>query len=114
MKHYKLPLEIDDFVDNIVWTRDHVRAFDFTEDEFNSVEKREIIKVINGEILYPYKKQEFYYKDGEIFKKKQPHPVITIRGWGYLIGLKKLSNQEAIDEQDEFGKFIVDQLNKKS
>lgn len=37
--------------------------------------------------------------------------LLDIRGWGYFTGLKGMSEQQAIDEQVEFGQELVNRYN---
>ena len=114
---YKLPLKGDEYCDIITWTADKQRAFDWCVDI--SLEKQqELIDVING-TKQPQFKYKFYrdgikiYSENPIFKGE---PILIIRGWGYLTGIGGLylPQKGAIRIQDEFGDYIVEQLNKNS
>lgn len=114
---YKFPLKGDEYCDIITWTADKQRAFDWRVDI--SLEKQqELIDVING-TKQPQFKYKFYrdgieiYSENPIFKGE---PILIIRGWGYLTGIGGLylPQEEAIQIQDEFGDYIVEQLNKNS
>ncbi len=37
---------------------------------------------------------------------------LEIRSWGYLTGLKQMTNEDAAAVQDAIGKFMVESLNK--
>jgi hypothetical protein len=112
---YKFPLKVDDYCPIITWTADKQRAFDWCVDI--SLEKQqELIDVLNGTKQHQFK-YKFYregieiYSENPIFKGK---PVLRIRGWGYLTGSGglHLSAEEAIKIQNDFGDYIVEQLNK--
>ena len=45
------------------------------------------------------------------FKANGEEIDLDVRGWGYLIGSKKLETNMAAAIQDDFGKFIVDCIN---
>lgn len=112
---YKLPLKVDDYCPIITWTVDKQRAFDWCVDV--SYEKQqELVDIINGTKQHQFK-HKFYregieiYSDNPVFNEK---PILRIRGWGHLTGIGglHLSEEEAIRIQDEFGDYIVEQLNK--
>jgi hypothetical protein len=112
---YKFPLKVDEYCPIITWTADKQRAFDWCVDI--SLEKQqELIDIINGTKQYQFK-YKFYREDIEIYSENpifKGEPVLLIRGWGYLTGVGglHLSQEEAIKIQDEFGDYIVEQLNK--
>ena len=112
---YKFPLKVDEYCPIITWTANKRRAFDWCVDV--SLEKQqELIDMINGTKQYQFK-HKFYREDSYIFSENpvfNNKPVLSIRGWGYLTGVGglHLSEEEAIKIQDEFGDYIVEQLNK--
>ena len=111
---YKLPLKVDEDCPIITWTADNQRAFDWCVD-VSSEKQQELIDMINSTKQHQFK-YKFYregieiYSENPIFKRE---PVLLIRGWGYLTGIGglHLSEKEAIKIQDEFGDYIVKQLN---
>lgn len=113
---YKFPLKVDNYCPIITWTADKQRAFDWCVDDVNSEKQQELIDMINGTKQHQFK-HKFYregikiYSNNPIFKGE---PILLIRGWGYLRGTGglHLSEEEAIRIQDEFGDYIVEQLNK--
>jgi hypothetical protein len=112
---YKFPLKVDEYCPIITWTADKQRAFDWCVN-VSSEKQQELIDMINGMKQHQFK-HKFYregieiYSDNPIFKGE---PILIIRGWGYLTGPGglHLSAEEAIKIQDEFGDYIVEQLNK--
>jgi hypothetical protein len=112
---YKFPLKVDDYCPIITWTADKQRAFDWCVDI--SLEKQqELIDVLNGAKQHQFK-YKFYREDIEIYSENpifKGKPVLCIRGWGYLTGPGglHLSAEEAIKIQNDFGDYIVEQLNK--
>ena len=112
---YKFPLKVDDYCPIITWTVDNQRAFDWCVD-VSPEKQQELIGMINGTKQHQFK-HKFYregieiYSDNPIFKG----PILRIRGWGYLTGIGglHLPQEEAIKLQNEFGDYIVEQLNKK-
>jgi hypothetical protein len=112
---YKFPLKVDEYCSIITWTADKQRAFDWCVN-ISPEKQQELIDVLNGTKQFQFK-YKFYregieiHSENPIFKGK---PVLLIRGWGYLTGTGglHLSSEEAIKIQDEFGDYIVEQLNK--
>lgn len=97
-----------------VFTSDDKMAFDWLGN-FTSGCKKKVIAIINGEQKPPHKNK--FYRDGiEIYHKDLKLPILRIRGWGYLTGPGglHLSSEEAVKIQDEFGDYIVKQLNDSS
>ena len=112
---YKFPLKVDEYCPTITWTADKQRAFDWCIN-MNSKNQQELIDVINGTKSLKFK-HKFYRKGIEIYSNNpifNEKPILLIRGWGHLIGIGglHLSEEEAIRIQDEFGDYIVEQLNK--
>lgn len=111
---YKFPLKVDEYCPIITWTADNQRAFDWCVD-VSPEKQQELIDTINDTKQHQFK-HKFYregikiYSDNPIFKG----PILRIRGWGYLTGIGglHLNSEEAIRIQDEFGDYIVEQLNK--
>jgi len=111
---YKFPLNVDEYCPIITWTVDNQRAFDWCVD-VSAEKQQELVDKINGTKQHQFK-HKFYregikiYSDNPVFKG----PILCIRGWGYLTGIGglHLSEEEAIRIQDEFGDYIVEQLNK--
>lgn len=112
---YKFPLKVDKYCPFITWTADKQRAFDWCI-YVSSEKQQELIDVINGTKQHQFK-HKFYrkgiriYSDNPTFKGKH---ILLIRSWGYLTGIGglHLSQEEAIKIQEEFGDYIVEQLNK--
>ena len=112
---YKFPLQVDEFCDIITWTADKHRAFDWCVN-ISYDKKQELIDMINGTKQHQFK-YKFYREGIEIYSENpvfNEEPVLLIRGWGYLTGPGglHLPQEEAIRIQDEFGDYIIEQLNK--
>ena len=112
---YKLPLKVDEYCPIITWTADKQRAFDWCVD-IPLDKKQELIDVLNNTVQRSFK-YKFYQEGIEIYSDNpifEGEPVLLIRGWGYLTGPGglHLPQEEAIRIQDEFGDYIVEQLNK--
>lgn len=115
-EYYKLPLKVDEYCTIITWTAENQRAFDWL---INATleQKQQLIDVINGANSDRKFKNQFYREGIHIYSKAselKEVPILRVRGWGYLTGIGglHLSQEEAIKIQDEFGDYIVEQLNK--
>jgi hypothetical protein len=113
---YKFPLKVDEYCDIITWTADKQRAFDWL---INATleQKQQLVDVINGTNSDKRFKNQFYREGIHIYSKAselKEVPILRVRGWGYLTGIGglHLPQEEAIKIQDEFGDYIVEQLNK--
>lgn len=95
-----------------VFTSDNKMAFDWLGN-FTSDCKKKVIAIINGE-QKPSHKNNFYRDGINIYHKDLKLPILRIRGWGYLTGVGglHLPSEEAIKIQDDFGDYIVEQLNR--
>ena len=112
---YKFPLKVDEYCPIITWTADKQRAFDRCVN-ISLKKQQELVDMINGIKQHQFKYK--FYREGIEIHSENPifkgEPVLLIRGWGYLTGIGglHLSQEEAIRIQDEFGDYIVEQLNK--
>lgn len=113
-KYYDMPLRVDDYCPYYVWTKDNEMAFNYLDEERidnrDLVEIYEIVNAING------------YGPGKFNTSINPNrndiiqidgvDKLLIRGWGNLTGqgAHNLSNEEAIKVQNDFAKWIVEQL----
>lgn len=108
---YKFPLYMWENFEVKVFTKEDQMAFDWMGN-FTSECKKKIISIINGEQKPPHRDK--FYRDGiVIYHKGLEKPILRIRGWGYLTGVGglRLSEDEAIRIQNEFGDYIIKQLN---
>lgn len=113
-KHYEIPLRVDDYHASYVWTKNNKMAFNYLDKEkINNgdlTEIYEIVDVING-----YGPSTFNAsinpKHNDVIQIDGVDKLL-IRGWGSLISHNRhnLSNEEAIKVQDDFAKWIVEQL----
>ena len=113
-KYYEMPLHVDDYCPFYIWTDDNEMAFNYLDEKkLNNEDISEIIEIvdaINGyepgtfnASINPNQKDTIQI-DGE--------DKLLIRGWGNLTapGSHNLKGEEAIKIQDEFAKWIVEQL----
>ena len=113
-KYYEMPLRVDDYCPDYIWTKDNKMAFNYLDEEKidnrDLVEIYEIVNAING------------YGPGKFNASINPNhndiiqidgvDKVLIRGWGNLTGQgsNNLSNEDAIRVQSDFAKWIVEQL----
>lgn len=85
-------------------------AFDFDK-KVTAVQKSKIIKILNGENLKILKfKPELLKNTYDSFITYKDEKFISIRGWGYLTGLLKISEEKAVKIQDDFAEWIINRL----
>lgn len=105
--YFKLPF-YNDY--GRVVDKDYHFTFQFNNERLENLNDK-IIAIINGDLASDFK-HNFRYEDGEIFNEKyKDMPIITLRGWGYLTGIKRLSSKDAREVQDKLGKYIINKLN---
>lgn len=113
-KYYDMPLRVDDYCPSYVWTKDNKIAFNYLDkeriDNRDLTEIYEIVNAING------------YGPGTFNASINPKHIdivqidgvdkLLISGWGNLTGHRghNLSNEDAIRVQNDFAKWIVEQL----
>jgi len=117
-KYYQFPLQL---ISPMVWTSSNLRAFDFMlpwlrfPDEFylSDEDQQKIVEVINGE-RKPKTDVKPRYQDGYVFVTLEgvEKKLLLVRGGGMLTGTGsfRLNSREAVEIQDEFGEYIVEQL----
>lgn len=103
---YKLPLR-DDFSMCYIWSANHVMTFNKLID--NSEIIKEILAILNGESTKKVK-ADVTYEEGYI--KIDGHPILLLRGWGYLTGCGALNlpEEKAAKIQDDFANWVVNKL----
>lgn len=69
-----------------------------------------IVKVLNGKAVYD-KGLNIHYKVENQYIYVDDIPLISIRGYGYLNGYLKLSEEESANIQDTFAEWIISKLN---
>lgn len=113
-KYYEIPLRVDDYCPLYVWTKDNKIAFNYLDEEkldnSDLTEIYEIVNAING-----YSRGTFNASintDSNDIIQIDGVDKLLISGRGNLISpvYHNLSNEEAIKVQDDFAKWIVEQL----
>ena len=86
---------------------DNIMVLDCHNDDSGCV-LRSLCNYLNGNIPVFQPRIIGHHKDTIILETGW---VIRARGWGYLTGVKHLSNEEAAKVQDDFIKWVVDRIN---
>lgn len=92
-----------------IWSSDNVMALmaiNYEDGKTDSMLSR-LVSILNGESK-PNKTNAISYDAPEIVINGVP--TLVIRGWGFLTGNLGLSEENACRIQDDFGKWIVEQL----
>jgi hypothetical protein len=117
---YKFPLEM--ITSSKVMTSEFNMAFDFIPEfmekedmklfKISKEDKKNIVRILNGEEAKINTQLSFRYENGTIFCNDLH--FIWIRGWGYLTGVGGLHLKEdkAIEIQNQFAGFIIETLEK--
>lgn len=118
---YKFPLKLDSYVNDIVWTENNERAFDFSEENILSdCLRKSFVDFINTDVLNGSTKdfkilvKHFIYENSYIWyinNNNIAKEFLSIRGWGGLTGGLNLSEEKARKIQDDFGQYITNKLN---
>lgn len=115
-KYYKFPFHIDEYCSFYIWTKDNEMAFNYLDEKkINNEDTSEIIAIVNAINGYGPgifnasinpNQNDTIQIDGE--------DKLLIRGWGNLTGTgcHNLKPEEAIKIQNDFAKWIVEQLRK--
>lgn len=123
-KYYPFPLKVDICGACMVLSASGERAFDFVREEddgyasidydISDKEAQRVVDIVNGKIPIPAAKEieeTYYYEKSYIYNKKTRKPFLSIRGYGYLMGVEKLTAEEANAVQDAFGEYVTYRLN---
>lgn len=110
---YSFPFELEK-VSGWVFDRNREHAFEFS-DSLRTIHQKIYLSIINGEEKIKLPTSFTYDASRQTVFNKQGHPVISIRGYGYLTGVGglRLSHEEANHIQDSLGNYIVEKLNGK-
>ena len=113
-KYYDMPLRVDDYCPSYVWTKDNEMAFNYLDEERidnrDLVEIYEIVNAING--YGPGKFNASINSNHNDIIQIDGVDKLLIRGWGNLTGqgAHNLDCVDAIRVQQDFAKWIVEQL----
>lgn len=113
-KYYDMPLRVDDYCPSYVWTKDNEMAFNYLDEKkINNGDLTEIYEIVNAINGYGpgYINASISNESNDVIQIDGVDKLL-IRGWGNLTapGSHNLSNVEAIKVQNDFAKWIVEQL----
>lgn len=80
---------------------------------YNETIIHQIAKILNGEdtlFSYNINKATVTKNTTDCFIMFENGDVITVRSWGYLTGVKHLSNKDAAKVQDDFLDWVVNKI----
>ena len=116
-KYYKFPLHIDEYCQEYIWTDDDQMALNYLDErklykQKDTTEIIAIVNVINGEGIGDFD-ASISSEESDIIQINGEDKLM-IRGWGNLTGAgyHNLKPEEAIKIQNDFAKWIVEQLKK--
>lgn len=106
---YKLPLQVDRYCPDYIYTSNEVMALTMYNDD--DEDSYLIVDIINGTIKSEFKHKITYDKNNAIILFDEV-PKIMIRGWGHLTGTGalNLSEEVAVKIQDDFAEYIIEKL----
>ena len=113
-KCYETPLRVDNYHALYVWTKNNEMAFNYLDEKrINNGDLKEIYDIVNA--INGYGPGTFNAsinpKHNDVIQIDCVDKLL-IRAWGSLTSTNchNLSNEEAIKVQDDFAKWIVEQL----
>jgi hypothetical protein len=115
-KYYEMPLRVDEYCPFYIWTKDNEMAFNYLdESKLNNEDTSEVISIVNAINGYePGCFNASIHPEHKDIIQIDGVDKLLIRGWGNLTarGSHNLSTKEACKIQDDFAKWIVEQLSR--
>ena len=119
-EYFKLPFQLNY---SKVFDKDYHMVFDFMNLYFNfknklnlsNSDRQKLVDCINGNTKLTSEKNIFTFNSDQGLILLNNHPIILLRGWGYLTGIGgcKLHPDKAIEIQNSLGEYIIFKLNEK-
>lgn len=109
---FKAPYHCDDY-GIYMFAQDDVIALDYYSDRtsYDGDILKQLCALLNGESdTFEHKIKEYVKNATDCFIMLENSDVITVRSWGYLTGVKHLSNKDAAKVQDDFLDFVVNRI----
>lgn len=109
---FKPPFSTDDY-GLYVFDKDFNICLDYHSNriDYNPDITKQLCALLNRESdTFEYKIKENVQNATDCFIMLENGDVITVRAWGYLIGVLKLSNKDAAKIQDDFLDYIVNKI----
>lgn len=109
---FKSPFSTDDY-GLYVFDKESNICLDYSSDrdDYNPNILKQLCALLNGESdTFKHKIKEYVKNANDCFVMLENGDVITVRSWGYLTGVKHLSNKDAAKVQDDFLDFVVNRI----
>ena len=115
-EYFKAPFHCDDYGRYCFDSENNI-CLDYYSDRtaYDGTELKQIVDILNGEsefCVQDITKATITKDDTDCFIMFENGDCLTVRSWGYLTGVKPLSNKDAAALQDSFLDWIVDKLSK--
>ena len=104
----------DSMLEGTIWCGDNIVTSDASDDVADMADMTELVKALNGDKFGHAVFKDAKYSDAVIsyIDKNDKTILLDIRGWGYLTGYLKLSDDVAVAVQDALGEYIVSCMKK--
>lgn len=109
---FKAPYSTDDYGLYVFDKEDNI-CLDYYSDriDYNPDITKQLCSLLNGESdTFEHKIKEYVKNANDCFIILENSDVITVRGWGYLTGVLKLSNKDAAKIQDDFLDWVINKI----
>lgn len=109
---FKAPFSTDDYGIYMFDADDNI-CLEYNSDNYchDDYVLKQLCALLNGESnTFDYKIKEVVKNANDCFIMLENSDVITVRSWGYLTGIKHLSNKEAAAIQDSFLDWVVNKI----
>ena len=109
---FKPPYSTDDY-GLYVFDKDNNICLDYSSYriDYNPDITKQLCALLNGESdTFEYKIKEYVKNANDCFIMLKNGDVIIVRTWGYLTGVKHLSNKDVAAVQDSFLDYIVNKI----
>ena len=104
----------DSMLEGTIWCGSNIVTSDAGDDVADMADMTELVKALNGDKFNHGVFKDAKYNDAVIsyVDKNDKTILLNIRGWGYLTGYLKLSDDAAVVVQDALGEYIVSCMKK--
>ena len=101
-------------LEGTIWCGSNIVTSDVGDDIADMTDMTELVKALNGDKFGHGVFKDAKYNDAVIsyVDKNGKTILLDIRGWGYLTGYLKLSDDAAVVVQDALGEYIVSCMKK--
>ena len=109
---FKAPFSTDDY-GLYIYDKDSNICLDYYSNriDYNPDITKQLCALLNEESkAFEHKIKEVIKNANDCFIMLENGDTITVRGWGYLTGVKHLSNKDAATVQDSFLDWVVNKI----